>query len=238
LPRLCACLLAGALLLSAAPARAQGADPREAAAKKACAAGRVDEGVELLAELFANTGDVNYVYNQGRCYQQNGVHDKAIQRFREYLRRSPDLPAAERQEVERFISEAEEQVRQRQVAAAKESEARSPVWRTASLALGGLGVVAVGTGVVLSLKVRSAEKAFERDLAALTEVDNRWIGDRNRDGARLETFQWVAYGVGAAALAGAVASYLVGGRSGREPPGAVSWAPAPGGFSTAVAVRY
>jgi len=234
------CALAGALLLAAYPARAQD-DSRAAEAKKACAAGRVDQGVEILAELFAQTGDVNYVYNQGRCYQQNGVHDKAILRFREYLRRSPDLPATERQEVEGFIAEAEQQVQKRQaVQADREEKSGMSTLRKAGLGLGALGLVGIGTGVVLSFKVRSEQESFERDLAAKDEVPNQWIAQRNRTGARLETFQWMAYGVGAAALAGGVACYLIGARQPREPAVALGWAPPPAGrgLTTTVRVRF
>lgn len=80
---------------------------RSAEAKKLCAAGQVAPGVAILAELFASTGDQDYVYNQGRCYQQNNHPDEAIARFREYLRRATGITKDERAEVETFIKELE-----------------------------------------------------------------------------------------------------------------------------------
>jgi hypothetical protein len=67
----------------------------------------VTDGVAILAELFASTGDLDYVYNQGRCYQQNNRPDEAIARFREYLRRARVLSKGDRDEVESFIKELE-----------------------------------------------------------------------------------------------------------------------------------
>jgi hypothetical protein len=229
-------ILGAGLLLGGGQARAEG-DPREAQAKKACAAGRVDEGVELLAELFTATGDVNYVYNQGRCYQQNGVAEKAINRFREYLRRAPNLPAGDRAEVEGFITELE---RQRAVAPAPPPppDESGPRLRTVGLVLGGVGAVALGTGIVLSAKVKSAERSLERDLANMPEVDQQYYGSKNRAGARLETFQWVAYGLGAAALAGGAACYLLGSRAPQERAVALGVVPTPGGLATSLLVRY
>ena len=32
----------------------------------------------LLAELFAETGNPNFVFNQARCYEQNSKLDEAI----------------------------------------------------------------------------------------------------------------------------------------------------------------
>src|SRR5689334_17575967 len=93
--------LGALMLLSAGGARAE-EESRQVKAKRACAAGRVEEGVELLAALYAESGDVNYVYNQGRCYQQNGRGDQALNRFREYLRRATNATPEERREVQGF----------------------------------------------------------------------------------------------------------------------------------------
>jgi hypothetical protein len=94
-----------------AGARAQDEDPRPREAKAACAAGQVDRGIALLAALFAETSDVSWVYNQGRCYQQNGRPEEAINRFREYLRRAAVSETEKRTEAQRFIEELEEELR-------------------------------------------------------------------------------------------------------------------------------
>jgi hypothetical protein len=86
-------------------AQAQGDRMKEV--KRACAAGEVDRGVRLLADLYAETNDPTAIYNQARCYQQNARPELAASRFREYLRKAGQLPAAERAEVEAFIREAD-----------------------------------------------------------------------------------------------------------------------------------
>ncbi|HEY0712136.1 MAG TPA: hypothetical protein VGF45_05655, partial [Polyangia bacterium] len=98
-------------------------DPRASEARRACAAGQVERGVELLASIIATTGDPNAVYNQARCYQQNDRHEEAISRFREYLRLAPGEDPAEVRKVEGFIRELEAQV----AAKAKRAEEDAPV---------------------------------------------------------------------------------------------------------------
>jgi hypothetical protein len=231
--------LFAALLLVPLQARAED-ESREVKAKRACAAGRVEEGVELLAGLYAETGDVNYVYNQGRCYQQNGRVDQALNRFREYLRRATGASTSERAEVQGFIDELERQ-RAATAATSPRAEDRGPPsgrLRTVAVALAGVGVAAVATGVVLSFKVRSAQRDTERYVRdtqpyAAPEV----VAAKMRSGGRLETFQWVAYGVGVAALAGSVTSYLLGQRADAERMN-VAVVPTAGGLATTVRLRF
>ena len=61
------CLLMGRV----AQAQETGQDPRVGEAKTACVAGDVPKGVRLLAELYTASGDPIWIFNQGRCYQQN-----------------------------------------------------------------------------------------------------------------------------------------------------------------------
>jgi len=76
-------VLLGAVL----SARADSTEAKERAARKACLSGNVQKGVEILSEIFVETEDPTLIYNQGRCFEQNGRHKEAINRFREYLRR-------------------------------------------------------------------------------------------------------------------------------------------------------
>ncbi len=109
--RRCWCWLAAgvgcAFLLAGAPARAQRVDPRETQSRSECLAGRFQARVDLLAQMFAETGDVNYIYNQGRCYEQNGKPDEAILHFREFLRKAKNLSAEESAEVNGHIAECQ-----------------------------------------------------------------------------------------------------------------------------------
>jgi hypothetical protein len=99
--------------------RAEAAGPaasreeREADARRACAAARVEEGIEILAALLTQYGHPGYIYNQARCYQENGRAELAISRFREYLRAAPDSAPAVRTRVEGFIQELEAQLQRR-----------------------------------------------------------------------------------------------------------------------------
>jgi hypothetical protein len=63
----------------------------EMQAKKTCASGDFRKGVDLLADLYIRSDDATYVYNQGRCYEQNHQWKGAIDRFREYLRKAGDV---------------------------------------------------------------------------------------------------------------------------------------------------
>jgi hypothetical protein len=95
---------------TSAPGRPVVADPRPAEARKACAAGKVDRGIQILAEIIVENGDANAVYNQARCYQQNGRPEQAVARFREYLRTAAELAPADRTQVEGYIVELEAEI--------------------------------------------------------------------------------------------------------------------------------
>lgn len=113
---------------TAAPAKVV-PDPRPAQARKACAAGNVERGIEILAEIVVENGDANAVYNQGRCYQQNGRPEAAVNRFREYLRTATALSPADRVQVEGYIKELDAEIEvkaRRQAAAAGNAPAAAP----------------------------------------------------------------------------------------------------------------
>ena len=100
--------LAGLLVIAAAGrGQAQERDHRELDAKKSCLGGHPDRGIELLAELYAETNDPTYIYNQGRCFEQNGRTTEAVTRFREYLRKATAASADERAQLEKHIAELE-----------------------------------------------------------------------------------------------------------------------------------
>lgn len=98
--------------LGAGTVRAEGRDARELQAKTACLGGHAEKGIELLAELYAETSDPTYIYNQGRCFEQNGKAPEAITRFKEYLRKAPSLGAEEKAQVQSHISDMEAQANQ------------------------------------------------------------------------------------------------------------------------------
>ena len=227
------CLLPGlaavvAVVMAAPPAASQ--DPRAQEARKACAAGDVDRGIKLLADLISENGDPNALYNQGRCYQQNGRHEQAISRFREYLRTARDIPSDEARTVEGYIKELEAELdakARREVAppaattptttmtpptsvpAAPSADVTSSDGRSlriASIALGVLSVAALGTGIYAAMRVDAINDRIAAKEPPISAEDYQaW----SREGERAEVLQWVGYGVSAGALAGAITCYLL-----------------------------
>jgi hypothetical protein len=80
---------------------------QENEARAACLMGNYQKGTEILVRLFIQTHDPVYLYNQGRCYQQNHRWEEAIDRFREYLRKNPKLDDKVREDVRTQIAECE-----------------------------------------------------------------------------------------------------------------------------------
>jgi hypothetical protein len=212
--------------LAAAPVAAQTSedrDPREVAARKACASGQVDRGIALLSEIIGETSDPTPVYDQARCYQQNGRPAQAIQRFREYLRLSPNAPADEVARIRGFIHDLEAEGNRGQpppeqslrVAAAPAGGAPGRGLRIAALGLAGAALVAIGAGVYFSARVGTKKS----DVEGLSQVTDRQAYDRMlSDGRSAEHLQWVGYGIGAAALMGGGVCYWLSERDGERSP--------------------
>ncbi len=89
----------------AVPAAAQ--EVSERAARKACMSGDYQKGVDMLSDLFINTRDPAHIYNQGRCYEQNGRCEEAVNRFREYLRTAKNPTAEEKLDTEKHIRDCQ-----------------------------------------------------------------------------------------------------------------------------------
>ena len=82
-------------------------DRRELDGRALFAKGDYSQALEVFAQLFAEKGDPIYLRNIGRCYQKLRQPEKAIDSFREYLRRSRVKPR-ERDEIDGFIREMHE----------------------------------------------------------------------------------------------------------------------------------
>ena len=94
-----------AMAFSAAARGADSRDAREREARKACFTGNVDRGVEILVDLYGETGHPNYIYNQARCFERNGKYDQAVLSYEDYLRKATNLGETERAQVEKSIAE-------------------------------------------------------------------------------------------------------------------------------------
>jgi hypothetical protein len=220
-----ASLLAFTFLAWLGPAQAAPAhsvDPRESKARAACAAGNVDKGISILENIYEETGDNNALYNQGRCFQLNGRNKEALDRFKEYRRRVPVLPADEEAQVEGYMRELRADLAGsgnpapappvETVVAAPPPEPPAPPaethngLRVASAILVGAGAAAFVSGVYFSLRVR----AIQNDLESGGTITGAEWNSKVQDGQNAQTYQWVSYGVAAAALSGSVVMYLVG----------------------------
>jgi hypothetical protein len=95
--------------------RREGKEAKERAAKKACLNRDTEKGVALLTDLYVDTNDPTYIFNQGRCYEQGNMCEDAIVRFREYLRKRPN--GNDRSEVARHIADCEALLAKRSEAA-------------------------------------------------------------------------------------------------------------------------
>jgi len=245
---LCYASALGVLLGLASPATAEGDSKtsQENVAKKACAMGDYQKGADILTDLFVATNNVTYVYNQARCYEQNNIWDRAIARFREYLRKAKHLTKNERAETEQHISECETALARatapptpgppepsptatapavtakveppptaptppaESVASALPSApVRSPGrgLRIAGVVCGVIGVAAIGAGAGFALKTQSISSNEQKNGPTQAQEDDR---------KKYETWGWVSYGVGAAALATGVVFYIVGWPSGES----------------------
>lgn len=228
------------LLGLAGTARAQG-DPRESEARRECLAGRYQRGIDLLAALFTETRDANHIFNQGRCYQQNNRPDEAIARFREYLRKSPNLPASETAEVQGHIRDCEKLKAEQQGGAgpasaadtelrdrlAREEERRARNLRIAGISIAAAGAAALAFGGYMSYRTSKLETEFQEKQM----LQKGAFFDRKayNSGQRAELFQWIGYAVGAVAIGTGGVFYYLGYRE-RE-SGAVALVPVvgPGG---------
>jgi tetratricopeptide (TPR) repeat protein len=204
---------------------------REREARRACLNGDYAEGVKLLSDLFLDFKSPDYIFNQGRCYEQNQRFEEAIGRFREYLRTTKE----DRAPAEQHIAECEALLKKQtpSPAAAPIVEPapqpppggtphpveREPVaeltqpstapaspgsgFRVAGAVIAGVGAASLITGLVLNLKANNLANG-------ITAPDHSF--DRNVESTRstYESFAWVGYGVGAAALATGAILYGIG----------------------------
>lgn len=96
-----------AITLRAPSAQAAGKEARERVARKACLSGDYAKGVEILSDLFIDMRDASYIFNQGRCFEQNGRCEDAVARFREYLRKASNATPEKRADTEKHIAECQ-----------------------------------------------------------------------------------------------------------------------------------
>jgi len=208
-------------------------------ARTACLDGNYTEGVTILSKLFVETKDVTYIFNQGRCFEQNRRYEDAIARFQEYLRAGRKLlDANDKAEAEQHISDCRGVLAQDRGTAPPAVASQPPVSSPSPVASrplvasvsepeptvakpapkppatsGGAGL-RVGGIVVAAVGVAAAGAGLAFNLKANSMVSDMYKtpdGYTNEsDRKTFATLTWVGYGVGAACVVTGAILYGVG----------------------------
>jgi hypothetical protein len=227
-------------LLAVSAAQAGEREEKERAAKKACLSGDYAKGAELLTDLYVDTNDANYIFNQGRCYEQGNRCGEAIISFREYLRKTKDAGKKSDGRAEQHIADCQELLGKAQENAADSRTVVAPpaplpktpdpepaghaVVRTSLPAASppaapGRGLRVAG-GIALGLGVGAIGAGVGFALAANQLADELGASptsyDRDKEGTRstYATLSTVGYAAGAVCAAGGVLLYVLGWRQG------------------------
>jgi tetratricopeptide (TPR) repeat protein len=210
---------------------------QENAARAACLDGDYTQGVAILSKLFIQTKDATYIFNQGRCFEQNRRYDDALARFQEYLRAGRNkVDASDKAEAEQHIADCKEMIAQERgtspppssaqavvaspAAASKPEPALTPepatiVSQPAHPAATSSGAgLRIGGIVVASFGVAAAGAGVlfnvmaNRTVNDMYKASDGYTKESNRK--TYETLSWVGYGVGAACVVTGAILYGVG----------------------------
>jgi tetratricopeptide (TPR) repeat protein len=226
-----------ALMLGVAPAHAAGRDAKERAAKRACLNGDPAKGVQILTDLYISSDDPIYLYNQGRCYEQNNRYEEAIGRFREFLRKSSgatDADKADATSAEKHISDCERLLgrkveepkpvpppRQPEPLPPREPEPPPPKPQVnlvqqppapvdSSSSGSGLRVAGVVTAAVGAAAIITGVMLNLKANSTVSDVQDRYDGDAYSSSKDYKTGSQIAYGAGGVCVAGGLLLYYLG----------------------------
>jgi hypothetical protein len=237
---------------AAQPAAAAGASKadRERTAKRACLTGDAAGGVAILTDLYIESNDPTYLFNQGRCFEQNRRYEDAIGRFREYLVKTKGMSREDRAEAEQHIADCQSYLSTKPAEPAPPATTApvapppatpppgavqtdpapeltvntTPAASPAGSTLRAAGVVAGAVGVaglVAGLVLNLKANGMSGDL------ENQYDPSVDSTRKSYKVAGWIAYGAGAACLASGVLLYSVGWSRGRH-AGSVALVPTVG----------
>ncbi len=216
-------------------------EEKERAAKRACLNRDPDKGVELLTDLYVDTNEPVYIFNQGRCYEQNDRCEDAIVRFREYLRKTPAAADADRADAQKHIEDCEALLARRaseaavtppsQPAAAPaepvpsvgEQQPPAQVITPAQVVGTEVAPTPAGAGLRTAGVVTMAGGAAVligavvlnlKHNGMIRDLKDDYVGDTADSAKTYKTLASVGYGVGAVCLVGGAALYWLGFRAG------------------------
>jgi hypothetical protein len=227
---------------------------QERAARKACMTGDVAKGIGILADLFLDTKNITYVFNQGRCYEQNRQYEDAIGRFEEYLRVTALQPAhagdraiAEQHlaDCKRILAEGAEPASigtpPPPVTPTEHTEPTPPETTSAPPETGidrraepavtragaGLRTAGIISGAIGggALVAGIVFNLKANGLADDLNAVDGYSDDKNADRKAYKTVAWVGYGVATVGIAAGAALYLLGVQAGRDGAGDLALLP-------------
>jgi hypothetical protein len=239
------------------PARAvqagsvESVDAKERRARTSCLAGDYADGVRLLSELFVTTMNATFIYNQGRCFEQNRRYEDAIGRFQEYLRAGKKLTKAEKADAAKHIEGCKELLASERAQAAPvalaapppvvappvapaavvttpavptpQTNPRSPSSAGSSLRTAGILTASVGgAALVAGIVLNFKSNSLATDL----KKTDGYTPGKESDRKSYQTFSWVGYGVGAACVAAGAILYVLGSGSQSANEPSVAFVPA------------
>jgi tetratricopeptide (TPR) repeat protein len=233
-------MVVATLLLALSEARAEDKESRERAARKACLTGDATKGTEILADLYIDTRNPVYIYNQGRCFEQSNRYDEAIARFREYLRTATSATEEERLDAGKHIADSEAllaRMRAAEVATQAGSPAPAPAVPNEpppspvaaqlepvvvatqapsakpSPAGGGLRTAGVVTAAVGGAALIAGVVMNIKVNSTIDDLHRHYDKNTESSGKTYKTLSQVGYGVGAALVAGGALLYYLGMRA-------------------------
>jgi hypothetical protein len=210
----------------------------------ACLSGDYGKGVAILSELFVDTKNPTYIFNQGRCFEQNHRYEDAISRFEEYLRMPEGLDPADREAAEKHIADCKDRLppepsRASQASAPREFVPPSPPPAGSSVPpsvpesstsiaaqpepqpASGQGKAGLRVAGIVTASVGVAALAtgvfLNLKVNSLSRDMGTTIGNyesRNSDRKTYETMAWIGYGVGGACIVTGAVLYGLGLRTG------------------------
>jgi hypothetical protein len=226
-------------LLAAPVAQAAGVEVKERAARKACLSGDYAKGVEMLSDLFIDTKDPNYIYNQARCFEQNSRCEEAVSRFREFLRKTTKITPADKADTEKHIADCQAILGQKPAPAPKAEAAPAvpatpipapatalpqpptpeqvaitaqPAATAATNPGRGLRIAGITCGALGVASVGTAIYFYTQARFYSNKVSGQTVPNPSDEsaGKHAQTMQWVFYSVGAAAIATGTVLYVLG----------------------------
>ena len=220
----------------------------------ACLSGDYAKGVAILSELFVDTKNPAYIYNQGRCFEQNRKYEDSIARFQEFLRVGKKLSKEDKAEAQKHITDCQDLLDKQSTqavvtatpaptpapAVAQEPAATAPavvaappvVQQTnpqlASDSGSGLRTAGIITAVVGGAAVVTGvilNLKVNSMASDLQKIDG-YTDSKESDRKTYKTVGWLSYGLGAACVATGAVLYYLGQRPGSAGSSSVAFVPA------------